>query len=94
MKQVHKPMPAGTFARCKGCGAEPKYYEVHGRHSCESTPLGRTGQRHLIACNPCRITSGLQETQAAAESAWGVIHTQAPLQLRAVPKVARQGRAA
>lgn len=75
--------PAGRFARCRGCGAEPRHVRAHGRASSEPVDvLHPAGIRHRLECR-CHARTALHGTLAEAETEWGADFAQLALPLRA-----------
>lgn len=84
--------PAGRFARCRACGAEPRHVRAHGRASNEPIDvLHPAGVRHRLECR-CQARTALYADLAEAEAEWGADYAQFSLPLR--PRRARAQAAA
>lgn len=67
-QRLHQP---GAFAPCKGCGKQPKHYEVHGTSTRD--PCGvraADGAGHMIECHPCSARTPVCESLDGAVAAW------------------------
>jgi hypothetical protein len=76
------PHPAGRFARCRTCNAEPRHIRASGRSSREPVQFIATAQRHGLECR-CGSRTARHDTLTAAEAEWGSDHAQLALPLRA-----------
>lgn len=86
MIQHQRPHQPGTFARCAGCGREPKHVEVRGYSTRDtSSPRGADDVGHMLECYPCRACTGTVETLDAAIAAWTLTFAAAPSLARSSP---------
>ena len=81
--------PAGRFARCRACSAEPRHICTSGTSSREPVAFAIVGSRHRIECR-CGACTAYHASLDAAELEWGADYAQLTLPLRA----ARRQRAA
>lgn len=79
--------PAGRFARCRACGAEPRHVLTTGRSSREPVQFLAAANRHALECR-CGARTARHENLGTAEAEWGTDYAQLALPLR-VRKVRR-----
>lgn len=81
--------PAGRFARCRQCGAEPRHIRSTGTTTREPVAFAIIAARHSIECR-CGARTANHASIAGAELEWGADYAQLMLPLR----VSRRHKAA
>ena len=83
--------PAGRFARCRKCGAEPRHVRSRGYSTRDPIVIlhhATSSVRHALQCR-CGAQTGRYPELVSAEAEWGADYAQLALVLRAPKRRAR-----
>ncbi len=61
---------AGRLNDCPRCRQQPQHYECHGRDRDESMDFTIAALRHILACDPCGLTTPRVDSFQGAIAAW------------------------